>query len=506
MTKIRLIVAVLGLVAALVLAACGGGNGVEDQGGDVTVSTAKAEGKASGDLTISNWALYIDKQTIPDFEDATGIKVDYVEDINSYDEFFGKMQPILAKGESGGRSLMVAGDWLAKKMYDLGYIQKLDKQALAPAFKNLSPTVKAPSSDPNWDFSIPWQGGMTGLIVNTEEAPDVHSINDLWDPKYKGRVEVLTELREAVPLVMKADGIDPDTATKQDWLDAIDKLKQEAQSGQIRRFTGGDYAKDLVSGDAVAVMGWAADAIQLAADNPNLQWRIPTDGCMVWWDDWVIPVGAPNPTAAYKWINYTYEPKNQAQIDAWTSSVTPVAGVKQIFEKTDPAVGQEPPDLPEQAVHEELLDADQPAGQRQGPAGCRARVPVGDRRRLSAQRRTATRPAASTGRAADIARRAPSSGAVSAGTLSSRTVPSASRCSPCTDSVRRRRSRAGVESRRWATLRPKQPRATAAPAIASPALSTASAFDHQPVRAGNAPQVAANQKSVWKRPPKSSRL
>jgi spermidine/putrescine transport system substrate-binding protein len=342
MSPLRVILAALGLTAALALAACGGDSGLESQGGDVTVSTAKAEGKPSGDLTISNWALYIDKQTIPDFEDATGIHVDYVEDINSYDEFFGKMQPLLARGESGGRSLMVAGDWLAKKMYDLGYIQKLDKEALAPAFKNLSPTVKAPSSDPNWDFSIPWQGGMTGLIVNTEEAPDVHSINDLFDPKYKGRVEILTELREAVPLVMKADGIDPDTASEQDWLDAIDKLKQAGESGQIRRFTGGDYAKDLVSGDAVAVMGWAADAIQLQADTPSLKWRMPTEGCMVWWDDWVIPVGAPNPTAAYEWINYTYEPKHQAQISGWTSAVTPVTGVKQIFEKTDPQQAKNP--------------------------------------------------------------------------------------------------------------------------------------------------------------------
>ena len=206
----------------------------------------KAEGKPSGDLTISNWALYIDKQTIPEFEQATGINVDYIEDINSYDEFFGKMQPLLAQGESGGRSLMVATDWLAKKMYDLGYIQKLDKEALAPAFKHLNPDVKAPSSDPNWDFSIPWQGGMTGLIVNKKLAPDVHSINDLFDPKYKGKVEMVTELREVVPLVMKAEGIDPDTASTQDWLDAIDKLKQAGQSGQIRRFTGGDYAKDLV--------------------------------------------------------------------------------------------------------------------------------------------------------------------------------------------------------------------------------------------------------------------
>jgi spermidine/putrescine transport system substrate-binding protein len=323
------------VAASLALAACGGG-GVEGGSQGEQVPVAKAEGKPSGDLTISNWALYIDKETIPEFEKATGIDVNYIEDINSYDEFFGKMQPLLAQGKSGGRSLMVATDWLAKKMYDLGYIQKLDKRALAPAFKHLNPGIKAPSTDPNWTFSIPWQGGMTGLIVNKKEAPDVHSVNDLFDPKYKGKVETVTEMREVVPLVMKADGINPDTATDQDWLNAIDKLKQAGQSGQIRRFTGGDYAKDLASGDAVAVIGWAADAIQLQADNPDLQWRMPTEGCMQWWDDWVIPVGAPNPTAAYKWINYTYQPQHQAQIDAWTSSVTPVAGVKKIFKKTDP--------------------------------------------------------------------------------------------------------------------------------------------------------------------------
>jgi spermidine/putrescine transport system substrate-binding protein len=323
------------LVAALALSACGDDNGIEGED-EVQVTTATAEGKPSGDLTISNWALYVDPKTIPEFEEESGISVKYVEDINSYHEFFGKMQPLLDRGESGGRSLMVAGDWLAKRMYDLGYIQKLDNEALAPAFKNLSPEVKAPSSDPNWDFSIPWQGGMTGLIVNKEEAADVRSFNDLFDPRYKGRVEFLTELRETVPLVMQAEGTDPEDATEDDWLAAIEKLKQARESGQIRTFSGGNYAKDLVTGDAVAVMGWAADAIQLQADNPQLEWRMPTEGCQQWWDDWVIPVGAPNPTAAYEFINYAYEPKNQAQIVGWTSSVTPVAGVKEIFEKTDP--------------------------------------------------------------------------------------------------------------------------------------------------------------------------
>src|SRR5919197_1693689 len=114
----------------------------------------------------------------------------------------GKMQPLLARGESGGRSLMVATDWLAKKMYELGYIQRLDKQALKPALSHLDPDIKAPSSDPNWTFSIPWQGGMTGLIVNKKLAPDVRSVNAIFDPKYKGKVEIVSELREVVPLIM----------------------------------------------------------------------------------------------------------------------------------------------------------------------------------------------------------------------------------------------------------------------------------------------------------------
>jgi spermidine/putrescine transport system substrate-binding protein len=330
----------LAVLAMIAFAGCGNDSLSGSDNSDVTV--AKASGKPSGELKISNWPLYIDKETIPAYEKESGVKVDYLEEINSYDEYFGKLQPQLAQGSSGGRSLLVATDWLAKKMYDLGYIQKLDKKALAPAFSHLSPDVKAPSSDPNWDFSIPWQGGMTGLIVNKAKAPDIDSISDLFDPKYKGKVEVLAEMRETLSLIMKSQGVNPETADTDQWLDAADKLKEEIDSGQIRRIAGSDYAGDLASGNAVAVMGWAADAIQLTADNPDLEWVMPKEGCLAWWDDWVVPVGAPNPTAAYDWINYTYEPKNQARISAWTSATTPVAGVKQILEKTSPEQADNP--------------------------------------------------------------------------------------------------------------------------------------------------------------------
>jgi spermidine/putrescine transport system substrate-binding protein len=324
---------------AVALSACGGGGGIEG-GGSKEAETVKLEGKPSGSLTISNWPLYIDKGTVPAFEKATGISVKYIEDINSNEEFFNKMQPLLQQGESGGRSIFVLADYQVNKMYGLGYLQNLDKSGLPNVEKNLSPSLQHPEFDPERSFTVPWQSGMTGVIVNKETAPDVHSICDLFNPKYKGKVDFLNEVRETVPLVMKCEGVDPGKATEADWLKAIEKIKGAAESGQIRRFTGNDYARDLTSGDAVAVIGWSGDAVQLQADNANLEWRMPTEGCMLWSEDMVIPTGAPNPTAAEAWMNYVYDPTVQANIAEYVNYVTPVEGVKPILAKRDPELAE----------------------------------------------------------------------------------------------------------------------------------------------------------------------
>jgi len=270
--RITALLAVLVAIAALALglAACGGGGDSGINGGDTESEEVKLEKKASGDVTISNWPLYIDKQTVPDFEKETGLSVKYIEDVNANEEFFAKMDPLLKQGESGGRSLFVVTDWMANKMHELGYLQNFDKSALPNFEKNLVSNLKEPSYDPQREFSAPWQSGMTGVIVRKDLAPDVKSVCDLFDPKYKGKIEMLNELRDTVPLVMKCLGIDPSEADEADWMKAIDKIKGAAESGQIRRFTGNDYGADLTSGNAVAVIGWSGDAVQLQADNPNI--------------------------------------------------------------------------------------------------------------------------------------------------------------------------------------------------------------------------------------------
>ena len=328
------------LVVALALAACGSSSSTSS--GSANVETVKLAGKPSGEVTISNWPFYIDPNTVSDFEKATGVSVNYIEDINSNEEFFGKLQPLLAKGESGDRSMFVMTDWMAKKMYDLGYLQDLDKSGIPNVEANLVESLRHPDFDPERKFSVPWQSGMTGLIVNKSLAPNVHSICDLFDPQYKGKVEMLSELRDTVPLVMLCMGIDPSKASEQDWIAAIDKIKGAVDSGQLRRFTGNDYTRDLANGDVAAVIGWSGDAVQLQADNPDIEFRMPTEGCTLFSDNMVIPVGAPNPTAAEAWMNYVYDPNNQAQITKEVHYVSPVNGVREIFQKTDPELINDP--------------------------------------------------------------------------------------------------------------------------------------------------------------------
>jgi spermidine/putrescine transport system substrate-binding protein len=327
----RLVAAVAVLALALGLAACGGDTVGGGGNGEVTVAKG---GSVSGELTISNWPGYIDpgkEGTVAEFEDKTGVSVDYIEDINSNDGFFGKLQPQLEQGESGGRSIFVVADYMAKQMHDLGYLQEIDHADLPTVFKTLSPGLRSPEFDPERKFSVPWQGGMTGIWVDTSKAPEIHSVNDLFDPKYKGKVTMLEELRETPALVMLAEGVDPAKASAEQWLNAIDKLKAAADSGQIRKFTGNEYTEDLTAGNIVAAIGWSGDASLI--ENENAEWRMPTEGCTQWMENMVIPVGAPNTPAALAWMNFVYRPEVAVDITEYVEYISPVEGVKELLEK-----------------------------------------------------------------------------------------------------------------------------------------------------------------------------
>ena len=339
----RIWIATAMLALTLGLAACGGGDTVGGAS-EEEVQTAQS-GQVGGDLTISNWPGYIDpgnNGSVAEFENKTGVSVKYIEDINSNLQFFGKMQPLLDQGQSGGRDMIVVTDWMAKRMYDLGYLEEINPDDIPTVLENLAPQFQSEGSyDPDHKFSIPWQGGMTGIWIIEGQADDVTSINDmLEDPKYKGRVTVLDEMRDTVPLLMRADGVDMSSATKEDWLTAIDKISEGVQSGQIRKVTGNEYTEDMTSGNVVASIGWSGDGYLIGRD--DVEWRRPDEGCNVWFDMMAIPAGAPNTAAALEFMNFVYEPKVQADIAAFVNYVTPVDGTKEVLAKRDPALAKNP--------------------------------------------------------------------------------------------------------------------------------------------------------------------
>jgi spermidine/putrescine transport system substrate-binding protein len=346
-------IALLSLLAALAIAACGGDDdGVG--GAEQTEAQVAKGGPPSGEVLISNWPGYVDpgkNGTIAQFERQSGVQTDYKEDVSDNVIFFNKLKPQLDQGSSGGRSLFVVTDWMAKRMYDLGYLQELNHDDLETVFDNILPQFEASTTDPERKFSIPWQGGQTGIWVDTKKAPEIDEVSDLFDPRYKGKVTMLTEMRDTVPLILQSEGVQPDEATKDDWLAAIDKLREARASGQIRRFTGNEYTEDLTAGNIVAAIGWSGDASLISRE--GVEWRRPTDGCDLFFDQAVIPVGAPNSPAALAFLNFAYTPTNAAKITEYVQYVTPVAGVKEILASGAPKIANDPKIFP---TEEEIAD------------------------------------------------------------------------------------------------------------------------------------------------------
>ena len=331
----------LSVSALSYLAACGSETG--GSGDNKPESKVIKKGEIGDSIYVANWPLYIeeDRGTLKDFQKKYGAKVKYVEEVNDNTEFFGKVRQQYARGDSGGRDIHVVTDWMAGKMITLGYVQKLDHAALPNVTSNLIDRLKSPPFDPKRDYSVPWQSGFAGIIYRKDKVKrEPKSIDDLFDPDYKGKVTMLTEMRDTVGLVASSMGFDPESASKDDFLKAIEKIGQASESGQIRGFTGNEYTKDITKGDSWVIIGWSGDAVQLEADNPNIKFVAPETGVHLWTDNMEIPVGAPEPYTAEKFMDFVYEPEVQADIAEYVNYICPVNGVKEILTQRDPSLGE----------------------------------------------------------------------------------------------------------------------------------------------------------------------
>jgi spermidine/putrescine transport system substrate-binding protein len=315
--------------AGSLLAACGGGG-------------------SDADVRWGNWTLYLDYDsdkkvypTLEDFTSQTKVSVKYLEDYNDNDEFYGKVQGQLKLKKDIGYDLICPTDWMAARYIRLGYAEKLDK-ANIPNAKNILPALAHVPYDTNRDYSLTWQGIMGGFTWNKEKLPKgIHSLEELFAPANKGKIEVLTELRDTVGVIMMAQGVDITKFTSDQYYNALDFLQKKIADGFIRQVKGNDYKEDLISGDAVACIAWSGDAFQLAAENDGkFDFAIPESGGTISADNFIIPstVSAETKPKVEELINYYYDPMVAAKVAAYVNYICPVEGAQEAMAKVDPSL------------------------------------------------------------------------------------------------------------------------------------------------------------------------
>jgi spermidine/putrescine transport system substrate-binding protein len=333
-----------------VLAACGGveGTAEQDQGEPKKKAEVSHPKTEIGNWTWANWPLYIDKSVIKDFNKKFGGKCKYVEEINDNFEFFGKVRQQLEQGQPIDRDIITPTDYMAARLVRLNYIEPIDKRNV-PNAVNMVDNLKSINYDPDRSFSMPWQSGAIGLGYNIKKTGrELTSVKDLFDPKFKGRVTMLSEAYDSANTVLLGDGVDASKATLEQILGAIEKIDKANRDGQFRRFTGNDYTTDLAKGNVWVSLAYSGDLIQLQSDNPDLRFAYPEEGAMLFTDNMMMPAKVQNPYAAETMMNYVYEPEVAAKIAAYVNYIPPVKGVRELFEKDDPKLAENtlifPPD------------------------------------------------------------------------------------------------------------------------------------------------------------------
>ena len=337
-----------GLGALGLLAACGG-------------SGDKA---ANNVVRWGNWPLYLDfdeaSKTYPTlikFTEQTGIEAKYFEDYNDNDEFFGKVQAQLKLGEDIGYDVVTPTDWMAARWIRLGYTQKFD-MANIPNAGNILDSLKSPSYDPMRESTLTWQGIMSGFGWNVEKNPKgIHTLDDLFAPANKGKIVVLTEMRDTIGVILMAQGVDITKTTEDQFMNAVDFMAAKIADGWIRGVKGNEYAEDLTSGDATAVIGWSGDMFILANENEGkFDFAIPESGGTISGDNLVIPSTASpdGKTHGEKLINYYYDPAVAAEVAAYVNYVCPVKGAQAEMEKIAPELATSEYIFPSQKTAERL--------------------------------------------------------------------------------------------------------------------------------------------------------
>jgi spermidine/putrescine transport system substrate-binding protein len=326
------------------LAACGGDDGGGGGGGgDTAAGTAPdVEATTSDTLRISNWPFYIDEETIGLFEDESGLRVDYTEDVNDNEEYFSRIREPLDRGDDIGADLFIVTDFLVNRLIGLGWLAPLD-DANIPNKGNLVASLADVEFDPERTYSLPWFSGFSSIAYNPNlTGREITSLEDIFDPEFAGQVTMFSDMRDGLGQVLLMEGLSPAEATREDIEQAVARVQQAKDDGQIRRFTGNDYGDDLVAGNVAIAQAYSGDVAQLQLDNPDLQFVFADEGMISWSDNMVLPITTRNSTGAEEFMNYAYDPANAARITAYVQFISPVEGSGDELVAIDPELADNP--------------------------------------------------------------------------------------------------------------------------------------------------------------------
>jgi spermidine/putrescine transport system substrate-binding protein len=358
--------------AAAFLAACTGGGSEESTApGSIAIATAPPVATASaagsptpipsptGPLKFANWPAYIDlsgkageeekyspgsSPTIEQFKAKYKVDVDFEEKIQDNKTFYATIQPQLQAGSATGWDLIVVTDWLAAKIISKGWAEAIDKAHVPNAVNNLVDSLKNQPWDTSNDYHYPWQSGMTGIGFNTKvlkaaNIAEPKSLKDLYAIK-PDKMSFLTESRDTFGLGLLKLGkpVDPTTTTVDDLQAVHDDIRPLVDKGL--RFADNSYLQDFAAKKTWAAMVWSGDLASSGTEGDTFQ--VPEEGVMIWTDNMLIPKGATNKYTAELMIDFVYDPKIAAQIEAYVYYVCPVKGADVEIKKLDETAATNP--------------------------------------------------------------------------------------------------------------------------------------------------------------------
>ena len=204
-----------------------------------------------------------------------GITVDYKEDFNDNEQWFAKIKEPLSRKQDIGADLAVPTTFMAVRLHELGWLNEIS-DAGVPNKKNLRPDLLDASVDPGRKFTraVHVRPGRPGLQPGGHRAGH-HDDRRPVGSGVQGPVSLFSDAQDGLGMIMLSQGNSLEDPTTETVQKAVDLVREQKDKGQIRRFTGNDYADDLAAGNIAVAQAYSGDVVQLQADNPDLQFIVP---------------------------------------------------------------------------------------------------------------------------------------------------------------------------------------------------------------------------------------